>query len=160
MIAPGGQKRPLRILCVEEDAIQRKLLEACFEVMGAEGLIVPRPLDAIWMFRKTPVDMVFLDIDMHVADGLTAFEAIRSTPVRGRTVPILAVTENECRWTEMDYRDAGFAGLFLKPVEPTRLFAKIDETMRSWHPPKLRSVENPAPRPPAHFGHARNYTRH
>ena len=148
--------RPLRILCVEEDPIQRKLMEACLEVMGAHALMVHRPLDAVWAFRREPVDIVFLDIDMHVADGLSAFEAIRSTPVHGRTVPILAVTENECRWTADDYRQAGFAGLFLKPIEPTRLRIAVEDVLKNWNPPGPRAVNTGAPRPARHFGHAKH----
>jgi CheY-like chemotaxis protein len=147
--------RPLRILCVEEDPIQRKLMEACLEVMGAEALVVPRPMDAVWVFRKQSVDLVFLDIDMHVAHGLSAFEAIRATPVRGSNVPILAVTENECRWTPADYRQAGFAGLFLKPIEPTRLRLAIEDALKSWNPPNPRALET-GTRPSRHFGHAKH----
>ncbi len=147
--------RVLRILCVEEDPVQRKLMEACLEVMGAEAIIVTRPMDAVWAFRKEPVDMVFLDIDRHIADGLSAFEAIRATPVRGRSVPILAVTENECRWSESDYRQAGFAGLFLKPVAPTRLRLAIQDVLKSWHPPS-RALKIGAPSPRRIFGHAKH----
>lgn len=146
----------LRILCVEEDPIQRKLMEACLEVMGAEALVVPRPVDAVWVFRREPVDLVFLDIDMHVAHGLSAFEAIRATPVRGRSVPILAVTDNDCRWTAAEYRQAGFAGLFLKPIEPTRLRTAIEDALKNWHPPSLRAVKTGAAKERRRFGHAKH----
>jgi len=158
MSAPQTRRTPLRILCVEEDPIQRKLMEACLEVMGADALIVTRPLDAVWTFRKQPVDLVFMDIDQHVANGLMAFEAIRSTPVRGKVVPILAVTENECRWREEDYRDAGFAGLFVKPLEPTRLFKAIDDVLARWNPPPLKVVPQQRKEQRRAFGHA-NYAR-
>lgn len=148
--------RPLRILCVEEDPIQRRLMEACLEVMGADALIVSRPMDAIWAFRHEEIDLVFLDIDMHVAHGLSAFEAIRATPVRGHSVPVLAVTENECRWTAHDYRQAGFAGLFLKPIEPTRLRLAIEDAMKNWHPPALRAVKTGAAQERRRFGHAKH----
>ncbi|HEV2561936.1 MAG TPA: response regulator [Rhizomicrobium sp.] len=154
MYAPQNRRAPLRILCIEEDPIQRKLLQACLEVMGADALIFPRPLDAVWTFRKQPVDLVFMDIDQHIANGLTAFEAIRATPVRGKTVPIMAVTENECRWSEQDYRDAGFAGLFLKPVEPTRLFRAIDDVLARWNPPELNVVRRNVKEKSRTFGHA------
>jgi len=153
MQAPHNRRTPLRILCIEEDAIQRKLLQACLEVMGAEALIFTRALDAVWAFRKQQVDLIFMDIDQHIANGLMAFEAIRATPLRGRTVPILAVTENECRWSEQDYREAGFAGLFLKPVEPTRLFRAIDDVLERWNPPELNVVRRSGKAKPRVFGH-------
>ncbi len=155
MIAPP--KPPLRILCVEQDAVQRRLLQACLEVMGAEGRVVARPLDAVWAFRRHPVDIVFLDIDSDITRGLSAFEAIRASPSRGRGVPVFAVTENDCHWRVQDYRDAGFAGLFLKPMEPTRLFAAIDEAMKIFRPqPALRAIEGGRRAEQRAFGHARN----
>ena len=154
MIAPP--KQSLRILCVEEDPVQRKLLKACLEVMGAEGRVVARPLDAVWAFRRNPVDIVFLDIDLDVANGLTALEAIRSTPLRGHSVPILAVTENDCRWSAQDYRDAGFNGMFLKPLEPTRLLAAIDDAMKNSRPSMLRMIETSRVIEQRAFGQARH----
>ena len=62
---------------------------------------------------------------------------MRATPVRGKKVPILAITDNDCRWTEKEYRDAGFAGLFLKPIEPSRLFRTIDDILYEHHQPPL-----------------------
>jgi CheY-like chemotaxis protein len=141
---------------VEEDRIQRKLMKACLDVMGAEALFVARALDAVWTFRREPVDLVFLDIDMHVAHGLSAFEAIRATPVRGRTVPILAVTDNDCRWTAEDYRQAGFAGLFLKPIEPTRLGRAIGDALKNRHPAALRAVKTRTAEERRCFGHAKH----
>jgi CheY-like chemotaxis protein len=80
---------------------------------------------------------VFMDIDQHSQAGLAAFEGIRATPRRGHGVPIFAVTNNECRWTDRDYREAGFAALFLKPVEPMRLFLAMDRVLRETAQPPL-----------------------
>jgi len=145
MIPLAPRFRPLQILCVEEDPVQRKLLEACLDVIQAEGLFAPRAANALWQFRRYPVDMVFLDLDWHAKDEIHAFEEMRKTPRWGKSVPILAVTDNACGWTERDYRETGFAGLYLKPVAPLRLFAKIDDVLRDYHqPPLLLSPANGA----------------
>jgi CheY-like chemotaxis protein len=130
---------PLRVLCVEEDAVQRKLLEACLDVVGAEGLFADSAAQGLRLFHRNAVDMVLMDLDMHAADEISAFEEMRAAPRGGP--PILAVTDNECRWTDEDYRDAGFAGLFLKPVEPERLFTEMDRALRDCgRPPLLAHV--------------------
>ena len=131
MLPLAHRTRPLKILCIEEDAIQRKLLCACMEVIGAECLVAPRAAHGIWQFRRTPVDMVLMDIDWHAKEEIAAFEEMRRPPRWGRSVPILAVTDNDCGWSEADYCDAGFAGLYLKPVEPMRLFPTIDAVLRA-----------------------------
>jgi CheY-like chemotaxis protein len=136
MIPLAHRYRALRILCVEEDAVQRKLLEACLEVLEAEALLAPRAANALWLFRRHPVDMVLMDLDWHCAEELAAFEEMQAGH-RGRHVPILAVTDNDCDWTEEEYRQAGFAAMYRKPIEPHRLFAKIDDVLRDQHQPPL-----------------------
>lgn len=129
MVPLAPRNRSLRILCIEEDDVQRKLLQACLDVVGAETVFALHAADALFLFRRHPMDMVFMDIDLHSAEELAAFERMRATP-RREHVPILAVTENECDWPERAYREAGFAGVFLKPIEPMRLFRTMDEMLR------------------------------
>lgn len=129
MVPLAPRNRSLRILCIEEDDVQRKLLQACLDVVGAEAVFALNAADAVFLFRRHPMDMVFMDIDLHSADELAAFERMRDTP-RREHVPILAVTENECDWPERAYREAGFAGVFIKPIEPMRLFRTMDEILR------------------------------
>ena len=137
MVPLAIRNRALRVLSLEEDPLQRKLLSACLDAVGVEAFFASRAPEAIFLFRRHPVDMVFMDIDQHSQAGLAAFEGIRATPRRGRGVPILAMTNNECRWTEQDYRDAGFVTMFLKPVEPMRLFLAIDSVLRETAQPPL-----------------------
>lgn len=145
MIPLAERSRNLRILSLEEDAVTRKLLEACLDVIGAEAVFASSGPEAVWYFRHHPVDLVFMDLDQHASQGLAAYEGIRATPRRGH-VPILAVTQNDCRWTEDEYRDAGFAGLFLKPIEPFRLYAAMDAMLREANQPPLLAEPGAPPR--------------
>jgi CheY-like chemotaxis protein len=129
--------RALRVLCVEEDLVQRKLMGACLEVAGIEALFANRPEEALWLFRRYPVDMVFLDFDQHCHEELAAFRIMREQNRSGRRTPILAVTNNDCRWTASAYREAGFAALFEKPVEASRLFRAMDDVLREYRQPPL-----------------------
>ncbi|HEY5337568.1 MAG TPA: hypothetical protein VIJ85_05145, partial [Rhizomicrobium sp.] len=92
---------------------------------------------ALFLFRRFPMDMVFLDFDQHSHEELSAFRIMRDTHHRGRHVPILAVTNNDCRWTQAAYREAGFAALFEKPIEPTHLFLAMDDVLRQIGQPPL-----------------------
>lgn len=141
MVPLAHRPRPLRILAIEEDPVQRKLLQACLEVLQAEMLVAPRAANAVWLFRRHPVDMVLMDLDWHVEEEIEAFEEMRRPSRWGKRVPIVAVTDNDCGWSEAQYRDAGFAGLFLKPVEPMRLFRLLDDVLRDTHMPPL--LEHP-----------------
>ncbi len=136
MVPLAPRNRSLRILCIEEDDVQRKLLGACLDVIGAEAVFALHAADALFLFRSHPMDMVFMDIDLHSADELGAFERMRATP-RREHVPILALTDNECDWPDKAYRETGFAGVFLKPIEPMRLFRTIDRALREAEQPPL-----------------------
>jgi CheY-like chemotaxis protein len=136
MVPLAPRNRSLRILCIEEDDVQCRLLQACLDVLGAEAVFASRAEDALFLFRRHPMDMVFMDIDLHSADELAAFERMRATP-RREHVPILALTDNECAWPESAYREAGFAGVFLKPIEPLRLFHTMDGALRKADQPPL-----------------------
>jgi DNA-binding response OmpR family regulator len=142
MITLASRHRPLRILCVEEDALERKLLQACMDAARIEAIFASDAAGAVRYFREHPVDMVLIDIDHHAAGELGGFRRMRAIPIRGRTVPILAVTDNDCRWSEQDYRDTGFAGMFVRPMEPSRLFETIDDILTRINQPPL--LETPA----------------
>jgi CheY-like chemotaxis protein len=138
--------RALRILCVEEDAVQRKLMEVCLGVADIEVFFAGKPRQALALFRRHPVDMVFLDFDQHSEEELALFRIMRDRGQRGHRVPILAVTNNDCRWSRSAYREAGFAGLFEKPIEPVRLFRTMDEILcEVGQPPLLESGSGYAP---------------
>jgi CheY-like chemotaxis protein len=126
---------PVHVLCVEEDAVQRKLFGACLDVVGAEAVFASSAAHALSLFRRYDIDLVLMDFDRHAAAELAAFEEMRDTP--NWHVPILAVTDNECRWSEASYREVGFAGLYVKPVEPTRLIAAMDGALREAGQPPL-----------------------
>jgi CheY-like chemotaxis protein len=143
MIDLASRPRALRILCVEEDDLERRLLQACMDAIQAEAIFAPSAADAVAYFQRHPVDMVLIDIDRHAAGELGGFRRMRATPVRGKRVPIMAVTDNDCRWNESDYRAAGFAGLFVKPIEPSRLFQKIDDVLYEHHQPPLLAPQRP-----------------
>ncbi len=117
--------------------MQRKLLVACLEAAGIEGQVTGTAAETLWLFERRTFDLVSLDIDLHAAEGIAAFEAIAAAQARSRAVPVLAITANECGWSEADYRDAGFAGLFLKPIEPFRLYHAIDVLLRQTGQPPL-----------------------
>lgn len=141
MIDLAKRYRPLRILCVEEDDLERKLMQACLDVIEAEAIFAPTAAEAIAYFQEHPVDMVFIDIDRHAPGELGGYRRMRAVKRRGPSVPIIAITDNDRHWTEAAYREAGFDHMFPKPIEPTRLFHIIDEVLQAHDQPPLLAPE-------------------
>ena len=71
---------PIRILIVDDSRIFRSILESVFAEIP-EVVVVGSVFNgekAIEFLQQTPVDLVTLDVDMPVVDGLTALKLIRS----------------------------------------------------------------------------------
>jgi len=83
MIELAPRPRALRILCVEENGLERKLLQACLDIVQIEAVFALTGTEAMAYFCRHPVDMVFIDIDRHTARELGCFRRMRAMPGRG-----------------------------------------------------------------------------
>ncbi|WP_243313131.1 ATP-binding protein [Fundidesulfovibrio agrisoli] len=126
--APAGG-RPLRILLAEDDAVNamagRRILEKC-------GHQVRRAADgaqALDLFREQDFDLILMDVQMPVMDGLEATRAIRADTSLGAKalVPIVAMTAYAMQGDREKCLEAGMNGYISKPVEKEVLLAAIRE---------------------------------
>jgi len=131
--------RPMRILCVEDEPLQRKLLGACIELIAGEPLFAASGCEAVGLFRKHAVDLILLDMNQPAGDGFTALNQIRHLGLRGQQVPVLAISDNITGLPESAYRKLGFSALYVKPVEPYRLLDRMDASLiAAGQPPLFR----------------------
>ena len=104
-------------LIAEDIPMNAMVLSQMIQRLGLRTVIVENGAKAVEYVRREKVDMVFMDCDMPVMDGLEATQRLRAM---GVTVPIVAVTANgpdremECKNAGMDYfisKPVRFAGL-------------------------------------------------
>ena len=113
--------RGMKFLCAEDNEINAEILQLLLESKGASCTICPDGqaiVDAFASVRPGDYDMILMDVQMPVMDGLEATRHIRSgeNPL-GRTIPILAMTANAFLEDMQKSREAGMDAHLSKPVD-------------------------------------------
>jgi len=111
----------MRFLCAEDNLINAEILEMLLESKGASCKICANGQEIVDTFagvQPGEYDMILMDVQMPVMDGLEAARRIRSgeNPL-GKTIPILALTANAFLEDMQKSKDAGMNEHLSKPVD-------------------------------------------
>ena len=125
------EERKLRILAAEDNATNQKVLQAVMEPLDVHLHIVSDGRQAVEAWRDGGFDLILMDIQMPVMDGVEAARAIRAAEAaEGRVrIPILALTANALVHQVESYLAAGMDGHVSKPIELTRLYDAIETAL-------------------------------
>ena len=125
---PVGQGR---ILVVEDNEVNQQVAVEMLAQAGYDVDVADNGEQAVEMVRRTAYDLVFMDMQMPVMDGLAATIAIRKLPGYAN-LPIVAMTANAMRQDRDKCMAAGMNGFIAKPVDPDALLAAL----RAWISPQ------------------------
>ena len=120
----------MKFLCAEDNAINAEILQMLLETKGASCTICPNGqeiVDAFANVKPGEYDMILMDVQMPVMDGLEATRRIRNgeNPL-GRVIPILAMTANAFLEDMQKSREAGMDAHLSKPVD----IAALEQTVK------------------------------
>jgi PAS domain S-box-containing protein len=121
-----------RILLAEDNEINR---EVALATLLSAGLVVDVAADgsaAVDMARAVSYDLVLMDMQMPVMDGLEATAAIRALP-GWQTTPIVALTANAFDEDRKACEAAGMDDFLAKPMDPESMFATILKWLSARH---------------------------
>ena len=135
----GGQ----RVLLAEDNLVNQEVAGALLRLAGLEVDCVADGSQAVARVLAQRYDLVLMDMQMPVMDGLAAARLIRA--MTGTDLPIVAMTANAYAEDRLACLQAGMVDHVTKPVDPQALFA----TLVKWLPPADSSRVPPlASRPP------------
>ena len=127
--AAGPAGRPLRILLAEDNLVNQRLAIRLLEKQGHAVVVAHNGLEAVEALAKQGFDLVLMDVQMPVMDGMEATERIRAAEERtGRRTPIIALTAHAMKGDRERCLAAGMDGYLAKPIqsaELTRVLAEV-----------------------------------
>jgi len=116
-----------RILVVEDNQVNQKVVTAVLRKRGYRIELANDGMEALSKLEKNgSFDLVLMDVQMPVLDGLEATRRIRQEK-RWRDLPIVAMTAHAMNGDRERCLDAGMNGYISKPVHPSHLLNTVDE---------------------------------
>ena len=122
---------PMRVLIVDDNAINRKVLELILDQVGVDWVSVENGLEAVEAVRRQTFTAILMDIQMPAMDGLTATREIRRIELEASrpAVPVIIVSAN-CQPEHVEAGRAAGAQLHLgKPVSAQALIDALNEVL-------------------------------
>jgi PAS domain S-box-containing protein len=128
--AEATSTRKLRILLAEDNAVNQRLIARILEKMGHEVSVVDDGRKALEKLSEREFDLVAMDMQMPVMDGLKATREIRIREAgTGRHILIVAMTANAYDEDRRRCFEAGMDGYVVKPVSVAAIRNELDRVV-------------------------------
>lgn len=113
---------PNRVLIAEDSSVIQNLVKKILEFQNFEITAVKNGEQVVQLLEKENFDIVLLDINMPVMDGMECVKAIRGMSENAKSsVPVVAITGNARNYTEEEFKEAGFNDVLMKPLNFDKL---------------------------------------
>lgn len=126
---PGAGTARRTVLYIEDNAVNRHLLDAIFETLPAYRLtLAATGGDGLAAIRQAPPDAVLLDLDLPDMPGLDVLREIRRHPETA-ALPVIALSADAVAATRKRAREAGMDGFLGKPVDIAEMTAALERVL-------------------------------
>lgn len=131
-----------RVLVAEDNLINQRVTRGLLEKLGLKVDVVENGEMALERASRECFDLILMDMQMPIMDGLEASRRIRSLPDSKATIPIIALTANAFTTDSESCRLVGMNDFLSKPVSRKKLEAILDEWLPAANPAE---TQNPMP---------------
>ncbi len=132
VLAPPSARRPApvfksRILLAEDNLVNQRLVQRILEKEGHQVVVAGDGREVLELWNKQTFDLILMDVQMPLMDGLEATRAIRESekPANTRT-PIVALTAHAMKGDQDRCLNAGMDGYLSKPIHAVDLLAAVE----------------------------------
>ena len=133
--APSDKSRG-RVLLVEDNEINQEIAMELLDLAGVQVTVASNGQEAVNFFLEQDFDLILMDIQMPVMDGMEATRTIRASgKASAETVPILAMTAHGMDSDREKSLQVGMNDHLTKPIDPQHLYATLD----AWLPGGTRA---------------------
>ncbi|WP_326539621.1 hybrid sensor histidine kinase/response regulator [Pseudorhodoferax sp.] len=143
--------RGAQVLLVDDNDLNRQIGTELLEAVGVEVEVAEDGQQALDRLAAKDYELVLMDMQMPVMDGLAATRAIRNEP-RWASLPVLAMTANAMAIDRQRCLEAGMNSHIAKPINPAELYAQLLQ----WLPKRERTAATPAVAVPSVVEEARD----
>jgi PAS domain S-box-containing protein len=116
---------PLRILVVEDDPVNQEVVTRILQKAGQLVDLAVSGNEALTKVIRSEYDLVLMDIQIPVMDGMETTRQIRQWEAGRRHLPIIALTARALAGDAAEFLATGMDGYIAKPFRPEQLFAEI-----------------------------------
>lgn len=118
--------KPARVLLAEDNALNQQLTVDLLTNVGLQVVVVSDGAQAVQKLYAEHFDLVLMDVQMPVLDGLSAVREIRSsTDERLRQIPILAMSAHALARDVDRSLQAGMNAHLTKPIDPDQVYLEL-----------------------------------
>jgi CheY-like chemotaxis protein len=122
-----GEKAPIRVLLAEDDSVSRMVVARMLKKLGFDVGLAENGAEALKSCQEEAWDLVLMDLDMPLLDGLSATQKIRrDSRSKARATPILALTAAPEADEKARCIAAGMDGYLTKPVRLQEIKREIE----------------------------------
>ncbi|MEF2143828.1 MAG: PAS domain S-box protein [Desulfovibrionaceae bacterium] len=139
ILRDDGHAGTLRVLLVEDELLNAFAIRSLLEKCGHEVIVAENGRQALELLAKNDIDVILMDVQMPIMDGLESTKAIRSSAGLGpkRDIPIIALTACAMSGDREKFLAAGMNGYLGKPVKLESLIEALQT-----HTPRLPAASS------------------
>jgi two-component system sensor histidine kinase BarA len=120
LLPPSKKILPIKVLAVDDNEANLKLINALLLEQVSDVVLAENGMKAFELCKDEKFDLIFMDIQMPIMDGISTLKAIKNDICNSKT-PVIAVTAHALSGEKEKMQQQGFNAYMTKPIDETML---------------------------------------